>query len=287
LALFTLLTVLVALGLHVKVPAPVWDSRSDGHDAEVVVALGLVGAALLVALAVRNRRAPADQLLAARLRTALRYLIGAGGAALAVTLVLLVVNIRLPRLRPKRTGGAFPGLRPVTHLPAPKAGAAGSSFPLSEVLYGLAAAILVAAIVAVTLWAVRHAPRPVAPEPEPPAQEYDRALQEALMSGQRALLELDDARAAIIACYLAMEESLARAGTAPSRAETPDELLARAAKTLLVSAGAAARLTSLFYEARFSSHALDDARKDAAEGALAVLAAELGPPRGALAGAAP
>ena len=41
--------------------------------------------------------------------------------------------------------------------------------------------------------------------------------------------ELDDARAAIIRRYLAMELTLAEAGAARAVAETPDELLARAA----------------------------------------------------------
>jgi hypothetical protein len=112
-------------------------------------------------------------------------------------------------------------------------------------------------------------------------------MQEALLWGQRALLEMDDARAAIIACYLAMEESLARAGTARASAETPDELLGRAARTLLISRGAAAQLTSLFYEARFSSHPLDDAQKGGAQKALAELVAALDHPRAVAAGAAP
>jgi hypothetical protein len=112
-------------------------------------------------------------------------------------------------------------------------------------------------------------------------------LQEALVWGQRALLDLDDARAAIIACYVAMEESLARAGTARASAETPDELLARAAQAFLVSAGAASRLTSLFYEARFSSHPLGTAHRESAETALAGLVAELDQARPIPAGAAP
>jgi hypothetical protein len=286
LALFILLTLLVAVGLHGRAPQPPWDSRSNVQDAQVVGALGAVGAVLLVALAVRSHRAPPDQLLAARLRTALRYVLGAGMSALAVAFVLLVVDIRLPPARPGRGSGA-PPREHVGHLSSPTTSVARSHFPLSEIVYGLAAALLVAAIAAVALRALRPRPRQPAPEPEPPAQEYGGALQEALLWGKRALLELDDARAAIIACYVAMEQSLARAGTAKSSAETPDELLARAARTILISAPAAARLTSLFYEARFSSHPLDRAQKDAAERALAELVSELDGPRAVAAGAAP
>ena len=158
---------------------------------------------------------------------------------------------------------------PKTTLPA------NSNFPINQVLFGIVAALLVAAIVAVSLRALRQRRLQLAPELEPPAEEYGDTLQEAILGGQRALRELDDARAAIIACYVAMEESLARAGTARSVAETPDELLAKAAGQLLISAGAASRLTSLFYEARFSSHPLDNSQKEAAERALAELASEL------------
>ena len=41
---------------------------------------------------------------------------------------------------------------------------------------------------------------------------------------------------------------------------------------------AATRLTALFYEARFSSHPLDDSQRDAAEQALDELAAALAEP---------
>jgi len=98
----------------------------------------------------------------------------------------------------------------------------------------------------------------------------------AIDSGRRAMRELDDARAAIIACYLAMETSMAQAGAARGTAETPDELLARVAH--LVNAAAAASLTALFYEARFSTHPMSAGHRDAAERALAELAAILPAP---------
>ena len=96
-----------------------------------------------------------------------------------------------------------------------------------------------------------------------------------MRSGQAALREIDDARLAIIACYVAMEQSLAQAGAARADAETPDELLDRAATAGLVHGGEAARLTTLFYEARYSTHPLPNARRDEARRALEVLAASL------------
>jgi hypothetical protein len=209
-----------------------------------------------------------------RLRTALWYVLGGGAAALAVTMVALVVSIPparpLPaqaRVAPARAGlGRAP--RALGHVTA-------LQLPLSQILYGLVAAVLVAAIVAVTVRLLRANRRQLLVEPAPPAEDVGAALQEAIMWGQRAFLGLDDARSAIIACYSAMEQSLARAGTARSPAETPDELLGRAAGTLPVSSNAARRLTSLFYEARFSSHPLSNVQRAVAESALAELASEL------------
>ena len=100
-------------------------------------------------------------------------------------------------------------------------------------------------------------------------------LREAVESGRSALRTVDDARAAIIACYVAMENSLAERGTARATADTPDELLARARQSGIVRGTAATRLTALFYEARFSSHPLDHRQRDAAEQALDELAAAL------------
>ena len=71
-----------------------------------------------------------------------------------------------------------------------------------------------------------------------------------------------------------------QAGAARAAAETPDELLARAVSAGLVRRGAAARLTALFYEARFSSHPLRDGQREAASGALAEIAAGLRPAPG-------
>jgi hypothetical protein len=72
-----------------------------------------------------------------------------------------------------------------------------------------------------------------------------------------------------------MERRLAERGTARGAADTPDELLARAVAAGAVRGGAAGRLTTLFYEARFSTHPLGAEQRDAASAALDELAAEL------------
>jgi hypothetical protein len=78
-----------------------------------------------------------------------------------------------------------------------------------------------------------------------------------------------------------METSLAERGATRAVADTPDELLARATASGLVRGTATARLTVLFYEARFSSHPMDRGQRDAAEQALDELAAALASPAGA------
>ncbi len=62
--------------------------------------------------------------------------------------------------------------------------------------------------------------------------------------------------AAIIACYAAMERSLAGAGSPPAAADTPAEVLGRASAAGLVRSAAAEVLTGLFRRARYSQHAL-------------------------------
>jgi len=144
---------------------------------------------------------------------------------------------------------------------------------MAPLLYGLLIVVFVAVLALSLRWALRKRP----PLPGlPPGDIGDDAadLREAVTSGRAALRLLDDARAAIIACYAAMEQSLAEAGAVRSAADTPDELLARATATGIVRGDAAARLTRLFYEARFSSHPLNRSERDEAAAALEELAGQ-------------
>jgi Domain of unknown function (DUF4129) len=134
--------------------------------------------------------------------------------------------------------------------------------------------VLICAIVLSIIWIRRLRP-PVKFGEDDLIAEDSADLREAVESGRSALRALDDARAAIIACYVAMEASLAERGAGRGAADTPDELLARATTSKIVRGTAAARLTRLFYEARFSSHPLDQAQRQAAEQALDELAQAL------------
>ncbi|HEX5189206.1 MAG TPA: DUF4129 domain-containing protein [Streptosporangiaceae bacterium] len=257
-------------------------------------ALEAVLAALLVMLRWRRRPRgsqadPATDPVtgpAARLRLMLTGVIVIGLIAIpAAILIASLARIR-PRRRPPqrrlRPGGRPGRLHPghVVHAPA-------AVTYLQYVLLALVIAAIIAA--AVMLWRRRRRwsrpPRiPVAPdlETDTPAE-----LARAVDSGRVALRELDDARAAIIGCYVAVEDSLAEAGAARAAAETPDELLDRAVTGGIVSAAPAGRLTALFYEARFSTHTMPSSRRDDAERALAEIAATLTPVPGAHTAAGP
>jgi Tfp pilus assembly protein PilX len=272
-ALAACLLAVVAAGLRVTVPAPALNGpfRHDGLAVAAVLEAVLVCA--LIALIIRGTRAPRDALLAAQLRKMLLYVVVAGLVAVPLTYVL---SRKVPTLppRPTKVKVTPPKTSPLHSRPA---GHNGIPLIVLIILGLLALAVLV--YIAVLLvrrrfWlGLRGRDAGFAVEATEADDESD--LREAVESGQSALRRFDDAKAAIIACYVAMEESLARAGAARAVADTPDELLARAAGSGLVRTGAAARLTALFYEARFSSHPMPLAQRDEAQQALAELAGSL------------
>jgi len=105
-------------------------------------------------------------------------------------------------------------------------------------------------------------------EVEPAAGE----LASAVSAAEVELAGPGDARAVIVAAYLAMagriESGLAGRGRPASTADTPTELLQRAAAAGLVDGVAATTLTGLFHEARFSRHPMGAAERRGAEQAL-------------------
>lgn len=106
----------------------------------------------------------------------------------------------------------------------------------------------------------------------------------AIAAGRAELSGQQDPRAAILAAYAAMsariESGLAASGRTSSAADTPTELLSRAAAARLVDGTAAGTLTALFREARFSRHPMGQAHRRAAEQALATVHGELTARRG-------
>jgi len=278
-----LLVVLAFAGLRGVVPAPRWNGPLRAQGVAIGIALEVVLGVLLVITLRRDRAerqaaaarpySEADEEIGvpAALRFALKWLLGGGMVAIAA---VLISNLHLhffikPHPLPVRPA-PFPRRRTtVPHAPQPT-----FHFPLGAVLYTLVVLVIVAAV-AISLWWAARQLRPALPAAilgEADAEE----LREAVESGRQAFAELDDARAAIIACYLAMERSLADQGAARGVADTPDELLARVVSAGIVRGAGARRLTGLFYEARFSTHPLGRAERDAASAALDELAAELG-----------
>jgi hypothetical protein len=273
--LAALLVVAVVAGLRGEVQPVNFHRLPRGHEIAVGLGLEAALAVLMLALAIRRRRAPQVALLVVRLR-------GIIGAALTIGLIgipVLLLLANLPKPHGRRNPNPFQ--RPGHGRPPPplKAGSP-LHLPIGGILTALLVIAIVAAIVICVIVLRRWTGYAVKTVLEPEDDDEEK-LREAVESGRAALRELDDARAAIIACYLAMERSLASAGAARTVAETPDELLARAAGAGLVRGEAARRLTVLFYEARFSSHPLPASSKTEAQRALSELAASLGTPAAA------
>ncbi len=274
LLLIGLLITGVLVGLRGSFALHGWDGPYRRDGIAVGIGLEVVLAALLVALLIRGRR-PSDDFRILRVRGVLRYALVA--ALVIIPSVLLLAKplhghpLPSPRPQPVPRSSATPA---VTRAPRP-----GPAFqvPLPDVLYALLILALIGGIVGCAMWLRRRQPGHEAlPPDEASLAEGQRSdLQAAVSSGRRALAGLDDARAAIIACYVAMERSLAAAGAGHEAADTPDEFLSRAAAAGLVRGAAAGELTALFYEARYSGHELAAAQRDAARGALEQLAADL------------
>ena len=282
-ALAALLVLLTAAGTRAVGPAVSEALPGRARLAVIGGALELAFAVLLVALRWRRRPAggrassaglagqPLD--LGTRLRRVLTGTLCTGLVvipfAFLVSTIAKVRPRRRPRIGPQVSAGRH-GFSSAPHLVNGQSG-------LADIIELLLVAALLAGLVAVVLvlWRQHRARKWLPDYAQGADQDAPAELARAVGSGWAALRELDDARAAIVRCYLAMEASLADAGAARGAAETPDELLARSVAAGLVAADPAGRLTSIFYEARFSTRPMPLARRDDAEHALAELAASL------------
>lgn len=147
------------------------------------------------------------------------------------------------------------------------------------IVVGLVLAILIViglAVVLVRFASGRRDYRPIAGlAPEPPTDDAvdDAALSDALLAGRGALD--GEARAAIIACYAAMEASLTTAGVPRLASDSPSDLLSRAAARGALTGPAPVLLAELFREARYSTHPLSETHLVQARGALDEATAQL------------
>jgi hypothetical protein len=154
----------------------------------------------------------------------------------------------------------------------------GSSLHLPHWLVDVAVAALVLVLLFAGYQLWRHL-RPGGSAETPGAygglQDDQDVLADAVDSGRRALLLGDDPRAAVIACYAAMEASLAGSGVARRASDSPQDLLERASAGGLLDGPHAEDLTRLFREARYSTHPMDTGHRDRAAAALDAIAAQL------------
>ncbi len=110
-----------------------------------------------------------------------------------------------------------------------------------------------------------------------PATSVSDSLARAAELGLAEMSDPDrEPRAAIIACYAAMEQALSDApDAAPQLSDTPTEVLARAVDHDVLHSSAAAELVGLFTEARFSPHRMTEVHRDSAIRLLQLVSADL------------
>ncbi|MEE4543782.1 DUF4129 domain-containing protein [Streptomyces sp. V4-01] len=152
-------------------------------------------------------------------------------------------------------------------------------YGLVRILTGIAIALAAALVVVAGVFLWRQVRRMAPHEAQEPYDAVDdderELLAQAVDSGRRALLAGDDPRAAVIACYAAMEESLAASGVVRRASDSPQDLLERAVAKGLPAGDAAADLTALFREARYSRHPMDAGHRERAQAALTAIADRL------------
>ncbi|MGB7867610.1 MAG: DUF4129 domain-containing protein [Mycobacterium sp.] len=254
------------------------------------VSVVIVGVAIIVRLRDPRRAAPSASGLPERFsdgrgRPTWRVLVI--GAAVLVAWLLAVWL--LSHFVALNIGGQPPAAPPST-APAPGTNASRPPQPPDvgadrDVLHYLIAAtaalivlIVVGAVFAARRRRVEEPPTVGAEMPRPPtAPSTSESLVRAAEVG---LAEIGDRsrepRAAIIACYAAMERELSRVpGAVPQDFDTPTEVLARAVENHVLHVDNAAELVNLFEEARFSPHVMSEAHRESALGVLQLVLADL------------
>lgn len=269
------LLVVVTLGASARGHVSLKWSNSNLADevaATLMIALAILGVFAFIALRVSTKMAR-------------RHIEAHGGEAsadgrrrwaLALMTVLLCAGLAalaIKWLRDHGAGqgssfssrvGATPASTPAIPTPADQQSAAG----LGVFLAALAIVFVVCAVAAFLLWRGRgRADLP----PLAVVVEDDDPLHAAVREGAAAMDDIEDPRAAIIACYIAMRGALERAGVEAKRSDTPTEMLARSSAAGVAPA-AARVLTALFLEARFSTHPMSARQRQEAVDALDDLA---------------
>lgn len=284
-AAVALLLMIAAVGMRARAglsaKPPGWaaaSSRAFDATAGLMVALAATACLVLVVFVFRGgrRKRPEDEWAKEpppRSRAARAVALLFALAVVSPPIVLLVTHPdarrNAERPRPVPPVGGTP--RSATHPPAHTVTAHTSVLPGISV--GMAAAAA-AVMLALALRANRRR-RGELPLERPNHAPSAAPLRAALAEAAGALRDPADPRHAIIASYAAMEARLADAGAAAAAADTPAEVLARAAAAGLVLSPAAGTLTRLFRRARYSRHRIPESDREAAAAALARLRADL------------
>lgn len=204
----------------------------------------------------------------------------AAAVALAVLATLLVwwgANTGEPLLTPP-SGTLDPFADPPEPLPTPSEDVVegaeavmerGDDAPLdvSWLLY-----VGVAVVLAAIAMLLRALLRPLGAVDQPPEPGDDLALDQLVEAtaqpSQDEALAQREPRDAVVACWVAVEDGVERAGLERSPAETSEDLTRRVLGQWQVDQGAIARLAGLYREARFSRHAMTEPDRAAALAAL-------------------
>jgi hypothetical protein len=186
------------------------------------------------------------------------------GAALVAAAVLGAKTVR----HPMRLGGSGMVSRPQAWAHPPQGGGAGFALP-SWLPWTVLAVVLVAIVVTAVVLLRRRADAHQ-------SQSERSAAGAAVEAAIGALDTSSDPRSAVIAAYVAMEQTLGAHGVVRSRTEAPREYLQRVLVTTAETEREARTLTGLFEEARFSSHPIPERRRELALSALSALRARLG-----------
>jgi Domain of unknown function (DUF4129) len=138
------------------------------------------------------------------------------------------------------------------------------------VVVGLALVMLVVGLVVRFLLAHRD-------DREPPVEvdELDTLVEATADPAGSAALAGGDPRNAVVACWVALEDGVARAGLERSPAETSVDLARRVLGTWQVEESAVTELSELYREARFSRHPVTEQQRTRATSALARINTDL------------
>ena len=145
--------------------------------------------------------------------------------------------------------------------------------PPASSIWPLIAGMVIAVAVVIALTLLSRHRRPAGTSHN--SKRRLATLLDSLAAGSDALTAGGEPRAAIIACYAAMERGFAAAGSAPGAADTPAEVLARASRSGLVRPEPAETLTGLFRRARYSAHPMTSADSRVAADALTEMRTDL------------